>query len=72
MIEPVVALQDVGLTLAGNAGPVEILRDISLQVTQGETLGLVGPSGSGKSSLLMLMGGLERATAGRSWRWGRI
>ncbi|WP_428545453.1 ABC transporter ATP-binding protein [Profundibacter sp.] len=43
---------------------VEILHDISLDVARGETLGLVGPSGSGKSSLLMLMGGLEQATAG--------
>jgi putative ABC transport system ATP-binding protein len=44
---------------------VEILKGISLNVTQGESLGLVGPSGSGKSSLLMLMGGLERATSGQ-------
>ncbi len=44
---------------------VDILKGISLDVRQGETLGLVGPSGSGKSSLLMLMGGLERATGGR-------
>ncbi len=48
----------------GNAGPVNILRGISLDVRKGETLGLVGPSGSGKSSLLMLMGGLETATGG--------
>ena len=53
------------LTLAGNAGPVEILRGITLDVARGETLGLVGPSGSGKSSLLMLMGGLEKATGGQ-------
>jgi putative ABC transport system ATP-binding protein len=52
------------LTLAGNAGPVDILCGITLNVAKGETLGLVGPSGSGKSSLLMLMGGLERATSG--------
>ena len=46
------------------AGRVDILHDISLEVASGETLGLVGPSGSGKSSLLMLMGGLEQATSG--------
>ncbi|MDQ1900579.1 ATP-binding cassette domain-containing protein [Paracoccus sp. WLY502] len=64
MMGPVLSLRDVHLTLQGNAGPVAILRGISLDVHQGETLGLVGPSGSGKSSLLMLMGGLERATGG--------
>ncbi len=57
-------LKDVFLSLASNAGKIDILHDISLNVTQGETLGLVGPSGSGKSSLLMLMGGLETATFG--------
>ncbi len=65
MSSPVIALQDVALTLMGNAGPVNILRGVSLEVARGETLGLAGPSGSGKSSLLMLMGGLETATSGR-------
>lgn len=65
MSSPVIAFDHVSLTLSGNAGPVNILRDISLTVAPGETLGLVGPSGSGKSSLLMLMGGLEAATTGR-------
>jgi len=64
MTETVLSMQDIRLSLAGNAGPVEILKGISLDVRRGETLGLVGPSGSGKSSLLMLMGGLERATSG--------
>jgi putative ABC transport system ATP-binding protein len=64
MTEPVLSLRGVGLTLQGNAGPVEILRDISLEVERGQSVGLIGPSGSGKSSLLMLLGGLERATAG--------
>ncbi|UWQ53272.1 ABC transporter ATP-binding protein [Leisingera caerulea] len=62
---PVLHLIDASLTLNSNTGPVEILHAISLDVQQGETLGLVGPSGSGKSSLLMLMGGLEQATGGR-------
>lgn len=64
MSSPVLSLTDVSLTLAGNAGPVDILKGISLSVNRGETIGLIGPSGSGKSSLLMLMGGLERATGG--------
>lgn len=65
MADDILALTDARLTLAGNAGPVEILKGITLTVHRGETVGLIGPSGSGKSSLLMLMGGLERATAGR-------
>ena len=65
MTDTVLSLQDVALRLDGNAGPVEILHGISLEVERGECLGLVGPSGSGKSSLLMIMGGLERATSGQ-------
>ena len=65
MTDPALVLEDARLSLEGNAGKVDILRGISLNVPAGQTLGLVGPSGSGKSSLLMLMGGLERATGGR-------
>jgi putative ABC transport system ATP-binding protein len=64
MTDPILALNDARLTLNGNAGPVNILHGITLAVARGESLALVGPSGSGKSSLLMLMGGLERATGG--------
>jgi len=65
MTDPVISLKDATLSLQGNAGLVQILHGISLDVHKGETLGLVGPSGSGKSSLLMLMGGLERASSGQ-------
>lgn len=65
MTTPVLSLQNAALSLDGNAGRVNILHDITLTVAKGETLGLVGPSGSGKSSLLMLMGGLEQASAGK-------
>ena len=65
METPVLSLENAALSLQGNAGPVQILEAISLDVHRRETVGLVGPSGSGKSSLLMLMGGLEQATGGR-------
>ena len=64
MTQPILDLKDVTLSLKGNAGMVEILHGITLCVHKGETLGLIGPSGSGKSSLLMVMGGLETATGG--------
>ncbi|WP_101065914.1 ABC transporter ATP-binding protein [Roseovarius salinarum] len=64
MTSPLLSMDRAALALDGNAGRVEILNGITLDVHRGETLGLVGPSGSGKSSALMLMGGLERATGG--------
>ena len=65
MSDPILSLHNAALSLDGNAGRVDILHGISLDIAATETIGLVGPSGSGKSSLLMLMGGLERATAGK-------
>lgn len=64
MTTPVLSLKNVMLSLDGNAGRVDILHGISLDIEEGQTVGLVGPSGSGKSSLLMLMGGLEQASDG--------
>lgn len=60
----IISLDGVGLKLAGNAGLVEVLCDISLDIEKGTSVGLIGPSGSGKSSLLMILAGLEQPTSG--------
>jgi len=63
--DPAIRLDKVHLELASAAGPVNILKGIDLTVRRGEVVSVVGPSGSGKSSMMMLVGGLERPTAGR-------
>lgn len=60
----IIELKDIGLTLTSRAGPVEILRDVSLDIMSGQSTAIVGPSGSGKTSLLMVMAGLEKASSG--------
>lgn len=60
----VIKLTNVSLTLESGAGPVNILKKINFAVEQGQSVGIVGPSGSGKSSLMSLMTGLEQATSG--------
>ena len=60
-----IELVDVHLTLPSNAGPVRILRGVDLRLAPGVSLSVVGPSGSGKSSLLSVIGGIERPSRGR-------
>ena len=62
--DSLVRLRDLSLTLTAASGPVEVLKEISLDVMEGETISVVGPSGSGKTSLIMVIAGLERATGG--------
>ena len=61
---PVISARNLRLTLGDGPAAVEILRGIDLDVASGETLALIGPSGSGKSSLMAVLTGLERATSG--------
>jgi putative ABC transport system ATP-binding protein len=60
-----ISLSEVHLQLASAAGPVNILNGVTLNVPAGQTIALTGPSGSGKSSLLMVAAGLERPSSGR-------
>ena len=64
MTSPLIELDDVRLTLGEGEVRTEILKGISLRLDPGESLAILGPSGSGKSSLMAVVAGLERATSG--------
>ena len=59
-----IAAHNVTLTLGSDKTPVEILRGVDLEVPAGSSVALLGPSGSGKSSLMAVLAGLERANGG--------
>ena len=59
-----ISARNLTLTLGTEAAPVEILRGIDLDIQTGEVVALLGPSGSGKSSLMAVLSGLERASGG--------
>ena len=52
-------------------GRTEVIRDVSLQVEDGELIVFVGPSGCGKSTMLRMIAGLEKVSAGEIWIGGR-
>ena len=64
-------LDAVTLTLPSAAGPVNILRGVDLVVNAGERVAVIGPSGSGKSSLIAVGAGLEEPTAGTARLFGQ-
>jgi putative ABC transport system ATP-binding protein len=61
----VIHLEDAHLSLGNTAANVHILKGISLTIDAGETVGILGPSGAGKTSLLMILAGLETLSSGR-------
>ena len=62
--QPAISARNLTLTLGKSESAVDILKGIDLDVPQGQTLALLGPSGSGKSSLMAVLAGLERASSG--------
>ena len=64
MPAPAISARNLTLTLGSSAAPVEILKGIDLDIAQGDVVALLGPSGSGKSSLMAVLSGLERASGG--------
>jgi lipoprotein-releasing system ATP-binding protein len=71
MSEPVLSIRGLERTYVTLAGPLTVLRGVDLDVRPGEIVGLIGPSGSGKSSLLHAAGLLEHADGGRISILGR-
>lgn len=71
MSDVALRLEDVSLSFESDQRCVEVLQSLSFTVNGGRSLTLVGPSGSGKSSLLMLLAGLERPSSGQVEVLGR-
>ena len=68
---PLLRLEQVDKTFQMGEVTVEALRDVSLEVNEGEMLVMVGPSGSGKTTILNIVGGLDTVSDGRVWFRGR-
>ncbi len=61
----VIDARDVTLRLGDGDAAVDVLRGLNLAITAGERVAILGPSGSGKSSAMAILSGMERATSGR-------
>jgi NitT/TauT family transport system ATP-binding protein len=62
---PVLRVENLRMAYPGQNGRLDVLRDISFQVEEGEFVSIIGPSGCGKTTLLRLIAGLARPVAGR-------
>jgi len=64
-------LDHIQKSYAGPSGRVDVLKDVHLNVLQGQTVAIAGPSGCGKSTLLNIIGLLDKPTAGKVILEGR-
>ena len=71
MSNQVIRCRSVSKTFRQGNAPVDVLKNIDLQVGEGETIAIVGASGSGKSTLLHILGGLDAPTSGEVEVMGR-
>jgi len=69
-LSPILAAEHLGRVLPGEM-PVTLVQEVTLTIERGEFVAIMGPSGSGKSSLLYLLGLLDTPTSGRVWLEGR-
>ncbi len=67
MGDPIVRVRGVHKYFTRGSEQIDVLKDLSLEVAQGEFLGLMGPSGSGKTTLLNLIAGLDTPSVGEIW-----
>lgn len=66
-MKPLLRMEGVGRTFHMGEVPVVVLKNVTLEIRQGEFLAMVGPSGSGKTTILNLIGGLDRPSTGSVW-----
>src|ERR1700680_4415422 len=68
---PIMNIRNVTKSFARGGEKITVLRDLNLDVGEGEFLGIMGPSGSGKTTLLNLIAGLDKPNRGEVWIGGQ-
>jgi putative ABC transport system ATP-binding protein len=69
--EPIMQVRNVVKSFARGGEEITVLRNLNLEVAEGEFLGIMGPSGSGKTTLLNLIAGLDKPNRGEVWIGGQ-
>jgi len=63
-MSPKIFAKSVDLTFLTNDGPVDALKDVNLDINEGDFVSFIGPSGCGKTTFLRVLADLERPTGG--------